>query len=175
MPCKHGGCCIYADVALAGSKGSAQAKEYQCACNPGYAGLFCDNVLSICAIGNPCQNGGTCQTIGQTGYRCRCKQPFRGRYCQTYWPEELQSAGTGRKGFPQLPNQGVKNPSTSATDHSQALSRFKSSLKFTLDEKLAKIDALLDRRAGRSEKAIMYLNLSMTIISEHFEILGSEK
>ena len=66
--------------------GGACTKEngsYYCDCLLGYTGLFCENEL--CAINNPCQNGGQCYArAGENGgaeLACNCSLPFGGNTC----------------------------------------------------------------------------------------------
>lgn len=47
-PCLHGVCNCYGN-------------NFLCACNYGYTGNLCDQVVDYCAS-NPCMNGGQCTT-----------------------------------------------------------------------------------------------------------------
>ncbi|EGT45210.1 hypothetical protein CAEBREN_32056 [Caenorhabditis brenneri] len=52
--------------------------EYQCACESGFLGKFCEKT-SPCQT-NPCENGGTCVPVDNLAY-CECPEHFFGRTC----------------------------------------------------------------------------------------------
>lgn len=52
---------------------------YQCICDSGYCGNDC-SVIDPC-IEEPCQNQGTCECLGDSGYTCHCTSEYRGHNC----------------------------------------------------------------------------------------------
>ncbi|KAI1280397.1 Cubilin [Halotydeus destructor] len=73
-PCIHG-TCIPATV-------PGVVPAFTCACNNGFVGAICDQMVSQCAT-MPCMNGGTCQDApGGAGYTCQCPGDFVGTHCE---------------------------------------------------------------------------------------------
>lgn len=56
-------------------------KPWECKCNEGWGGLFCNQDLNYCTNHKPCQNGGTCFNTGQGSYTCNCSPGFMGTDC----------------------------------------------------------------------------------------------
>ncbi|XP_067367399.1 protein delta homolog 2 isoform X2 [Channa argus] len=61
--------------------GSCQ-QPWQCSCEPGWGGRFCDKDLFVCLEEQPCQNGATCVMEDSGEYTCLCPEGFHGRNCQ---------------------------------------------------------------------------------------------
>uniref|UniRef100_A0A3Q3J494 EGF-like domain-containing protein n=1 Tax=Monopterus albus TaxID=43700 RepID=A0A3Q3J494_MONAL len=61
--------------------GSCQ-QPWQCSCEPGWGGRFCDKDLSVCLEQRPCENGATCVMEDSGEYTCLCADSFHGRNCQ---------------------------------------------------------------------------------------------
>ena len=67
--CINGGLCVEGDT-----------DSYYCDCPLGYTGASCESEL--CAILNPCQNGGQCYAVaGEAELMCNCTLPFGGDHC----------------------------------------------------------------------------------------------
>ena len=70
--CENGGLCIKGEGGL-----------YFCDCPLEYTGLSCESEL--CAINNPCQNGGQCYAVVKESsfseLMCNCSPPFGGDLC----------------------------------------------------------------------------------------------
>lgn len=62
--------------------GSCQ-KPWECLCDEGWGGLFCNQDLNFCTNHKPCRNGGTCFNTGQGSYTCSCASGFTGTDCET--------------------------------------------------------------------------------------------
>lgn len=58
-------------------------KPWECACDEGWGGLFCNQDLNYCTNHKPCLNGGTCFNTGQGSYTCSCPPDFTGTDCET--------------------------------------------------------------------------------------------
>eukprot|EP00117_Sycon_ciliatum_P019806 scpid59793/ scgid17836/ Tenascin-X; Hexabrachion-like protein len=78
-PCNHAGKCVYATS-------GAQRGSYQCQCDMGHAGNFCQTALPLCAA-NPCKNGATCKQRGSS-FHCHCPPLHSGRHCEKQWFKE---------------------------------------------------------------------------------------
>lgn len=61
--------------------GSCQ-QPWQCYCNEGWGGLFCNQDLNYCTNHKPCKNGGTCFNTGQGSYTCTCSAEYTGTDCE---------------------------------------------------------------------------------------------
>lgn len=61
--------------------GSCQ-QPWQCYCDEGWGGLFCNQDLNYCTNHKPCKNGGTCFNTGQGSYTCTCPPEFTGTDCE---------------------------------------------------------------------------------------------
>ena len=61
--------------------GSCQ-QPWQCYCNEGWGGLFCNQDLNYCTNHKPCKNGGTCFNTGQGSYTCTCPAEYTGTDCE---------------------------------------------------------------------------------------------
>lgn len=61
--------------------GSCQ-QPWQCYCNNGWGGLFCNQDLNYCTNHKPCKNGGTCFNTGQGSYFCTCLAEYTGTDCE---------------------------------------------------------------------------------------------
>lgn len=55
--------------------------SWECRCNEGWGGLFCNQDLNYCTNRRPCQNGSTCLNTGQGSYTCICPPGFSGTDC----------------------------------------------------------------------------------------------
>ena len=55
---------------------------FQCVCQPGFKGRFCEITVSKCSIVQ-CQNGGICKDLPGGNFRCVCNRGFKGIFCQT--------------------------------------------------------------------------------------------
>uniref|UniRef100_A0A336LPI6 CSON010513 protein n=1 Tax=Culicoides sonorensis TaxID=179676 RepID=A0A336LPI6_CULSO len=51
-------------------------------CHPGYIGVNCETMYDACLALEPCENGGTCQSIKNGEYKCLCQYPFSGLNCE---------------------------------------------------------------------------------------------
>ncbi|XP_074109510.1 agrin isoform X2 [Cotesia typhae] len=54
---------------------------YKCICPPQFTGANCEESLDPC-LGEPCQNGGTCDILPQGGYVCKCPPGRTGEHCE---------------------------------------------------------------------------------------------
>ncbi|CAK6981212.1 protein delta homolog 2 isoform X5 [Scomber scombrus] len=61
--------------------GSCQ-QPWQCSCEAGWGGRFCDKDLHVCSEQRPCRNGATCVMEDSGDYTCLCPEGFHGRDCQ---------------------------------------------------------------------------------------------
>lgn len=71
------GYCVFGECLLTGGKG------FECKCQYGYTGRFCDEKIKPCEL-NPCKDHGDCVSLGDSGYQCRC---------YAYWMGELTING----------------------------------------------------------------------------------
>ncbi|XP_065180683.1 uncharacterized protein LOC135811381 [Sycon ciliatum] len=119
---------------------------------------------AACSGRNPCQNGGTCQTIGRTGYRCRCAYLFRGRQCQTYWlQDEVLRISSEMRGLrKRLATVEDANMQCGA-QHALTLSTFMASLQSKVDKSLSSQQASLDTRLDEMDK--LSLRLGQDVLS----------
>uniref|UniRef100_A0A673ZPH0 Protein eyes shut homolog n=1 Tax=Salmo trutta TaxID=8032 RepID=A0A673ZPH0_SALTR len=81
-PCKNGATCIdqpgnYHCQCVAPFK---VVDGFYCLCNPGYAGVRCDQDIDDCAS-NMCSNNSTCRDLHLT-YECLCVPGWEGEFCQ---------------------------------------------------------------------------------------------
>ncbi|MEQ2190726.1 hypothetical protein XENOCAPTIV_007197 [Xenoophorus captivus] len=58
------------------------SQPWQCNCQEGWGGLFCDQDLNYCTNHKPCANGATCTNTGQGSYTCTCRPGFGGTNCE---------------------------------------------------------------------------------------------
>lgn len=65
------------------------ASEYDCECEEGFEGDYCDTKIITACQSNPCQHGGTCNEVGGT-FKCTCVDNFEGNSCT-----EFKYPGTG--------------------------------------------------------------------------------
>ncbi|KAM9363998.1 uncharacterized protein dlk2 isoform 2-T2 [Pholidichthys leucotaenia] len=61
--------------------GSCQ-QPWQCSCEKGWGGRFCDKDLNACSQQQPCQNGATCLMEGNGNIACVCPEGFHGNQCE---------------------------------------------------------------------------------------------
>ncbi|XP_053595303.1 agrin-like [Microplitis demolitor] len=54
---------------------------YKCICPPQFTGPNCEESLDPC-LGEPCQNGATCDILPQGGYVCKCPPGRTGDHCE---------------------------------------------------------------------------------------------
>lgn len=57
-------------------------RPWDCLCDEGWGGLFCNQDLNFCTNHKPCRNGGTCFNTGQGSYTCSCPPEFTGVACE---------------------------------------------------------------------------------------------
>ncbi|PSN47097.1 hypothetical protein C0J52_19307 [Blattella germanica] len=57
-------------------------KPWDCLCNEGWGGLFCNQDLNYCTNHKPCRHGGTCFNTGQGSYTCSCPPGYTGTDCE---------------------------------------------------------------------------------------------
>lgn len=57
------------------------SKPWECQCDEGWGGLFCNQDLNYCTNHKPCRNGGTCFNTGQGSYTCSCPPGYTGTDC----------------------------------------------------------------------------------------------
>ncbi|KAJ6651179.1 hypothetical protein lerEdw1_000729 [Lerista edwardsae] len=69
-------------------------QPWQCICQSGWAGKFCNKDVHICEHQNPCQNGAQCVYDRDGEYSCLCLEGFHGKDC------ELKSGPCEKAGFP---------------------------------------------------------------------------
>ena len=70
-PCRNGGTC------------KKNFNSYECICPPGFGGKQCTLSVNNCGRSNPCQHGGICQNVPETGgVRCDCPSGYTGQFCQ---------------------------------------------------------------------------------------------
>lgn len=67
------GYCVFGECILAGSNG------FECKCQYGYMGRFCDEKIKPCEL-NPCKDRGDCVSLGDSDYQCRCYALWTGKY-----------------------------------------------------------------------------------------------
>uniref|UniRef100_A0A8C8RY53 Protein eyes shut homolog n=1 Tax=Pelusios castaneus TaxID=367368 RepID=A0A8C8RY53_9SAUR len=82
FPCKNGATCIdqpgnYSCQCVAPFK---VVDGFYCLCNPGYAGLKCDQDIDDCII-NICDHNSTCMDL-HLSYRCVCLPGWEGTFCE---------------------------------------------------------------------------------------------
>uniref|UniRef100_A0A803SUN5 Protein delta homolog 2 n=1 Tax=Anolis carolinensis TaxID=28377 RepID=A0A803SUN5_ANOCA len=57
-------------------------QPWQCICQSGWAGKFCDKDVHICEHQPPCQNGAECIYDRDGEYSCLCLEEFHGKDCE---------------------------------------------------------------------------------------------
>uniref|UniRef100_A0A3B5LVP0 EGF-like domain-containing protein n=1 Tax=Xiphophorus couchianus TaxID=32473 RepID=A0A3B5LVP0_9TELE len=57
-------------------------QPWQCNCQEGWGGLFCNQDLNYCTHHKPCLNGATCTNTGQGSYTCSCPPGHTGANCE---------------------------------------------------------------------------------------------
>nr|CAD7409649.1 unnamed protein product [Timema poppensis] len=57
-------------------------KPWDCLCDEGWGGLFCNQDLNYCTNHKPCRHGGTCFNTGQGSYTCSCPPGHTGTDCE---------------------------------------------------------------------------------------------
>jgi hypothetical protein len=67
--CSKHGTCSY----------NLETKSYQCACDLGVHGVFCELDMRVCKD-EPCQNEGACRNEFDT-FRCQCTNQWTGKFC----------------------------------------------------------------------------------------------
>ncbi|XP_066597691.1 agrin-like isoform X2 [Prorops nasuta] len=78
--------------------------EYKCICPPQFTGRNCEETLDPC-MGEPCQNGATCDILPQGGYVCKCPPGRTGEHCEILDSEltELLIPEMSGDGYLELP------------------------------------------------------------------------
>ncbi|KAL0132236.1 hypothetical protein PUN28_000198 [Cardiocondyla obscurior] len=78
--------------------------DYRCICPPQFTGRNCEESLDPC-IGEPCQNGATCDILPQGGYVCKCPPGRTGEHCEIMDAEltELLIPEMNGNGYLELP------------------------------------------------------------------------
>ncbi|XP_067207512.1 agrin-like isoform X4 [Linepithema humile] len=78
--------------------------DYRCICPPQFTGRNCEESLDPC-IGEPCQNGATCDILPQGGYVCKCPPGRTGEHCEVLDAEltELLIPEMNGNGYLELP------------------------------------------------------------------------
>ncbi|KAL5962154.1 Protein jagged-1 [Taenia solium] len=68
---------------------SVDGPEYQCVCETGWGGRFCDREATPCeraaqelGQSSVCLNGGSCRNTDDNGYYCQCPRPGTGPRCE---------------------------------------------------------------------------------------------
>ncbi|XP_054273123.1 basement membrane-specific heparan sulfate proteoglycan core protein-like isoform X4 [Macrosteles quadrilineatus] len=85
-PCQNNGVCYTLP----------DGKSYQCSCPTGYTGEDCETEQDMCAVLQPCQNGGSC--VGTpSSYKCDCPFGYAGPTCteRIEFRTEVQFNGDG--------------------------------------------------------------------------------
>ncbi|KAK5909015.1 hypothetical protein CgunFtcFv8_017023 [Champsocephalus gunnari] len=77
--------------------GSCQ-QPWQCRCDPGWGGRFCDKDLQVCSQRPPCLNEASCVMEDSGDYSCVCPEGFHGRDCELKTGPCLQSRSPCRNG-----------------------------------------------------------------------------
>ncbi|XP_034935622.1 agrin-like isoform X2 [Chelonus insularis] len=77
---------------------------YKCICPPQFTGFNCEESLDPC-LGEPCQNGATCDILPQGGYVCKCPPGRTGEHCEILDAEltEFLIPQFNEDGFLELP------------------------------------------------------------------------
>jgi len=57
-------------------------QPWQCNCQEGWGGLFCNQDLNYCTNHRPCTHGATCANTGQGSYTCTCRPGYGGTNCE---------------------------------------------------------------------------------------------
>ena len=52
--------------------------DYACACRLGFSGPLCLTPRDNACLAKPCRNGGTCDLLTLTEYKCRCPPGWSG-------------------------------------------------------------------------------------------------
>lgn len=53
--------------------------DYTCSCRLGFSGPLCLTPRDNACLANPCRNGGTCDLLTLTEYKCRCPPGWSGK------------------------------------------------------------------------------------------------
>lgn len=86
--CQNGATCSNTNVPDSSSFG------FRCICKLGYSGELCETKISDNCSPNPCNNGGTCQQFGSTGYVCLCPNNCSGYNCSECSNNSVSTSST---------------------------------------------------------------------------------
>ena len=87
--CQNGGSCL------------EEPGGYSCLCPPTHTGSMCEQESNCESV--PCYNGGTCSSLDDGGYGCRCSEGFDGDNCQLLTVSFTQSPFTNTyRAYPSL-------------------------------------------------------------------------
>lgn len=69
--------------------------DYACACRLGFTDELCLTPRDNACLSNPCRNGGTCDLLTLSEYKCRCPPGWSGEAVGTWGTRHGDSLGQG--------------------------------------------------------------------------------